>query len=143
MLQRRVALGFGIWSFHLFLRRAEFFTSRSGELHNYRDTSTSGAQTFRFDRKGALAYFVGGDADYPDDSGFALKDWTKCRPEVRAVVASGDMIIGMGNVYFTDSAGKEIYVDKTFGYLRDNQGALRIVLHHSSLPYAAPAKPAK
>jgi hypothetical protein len=27
-------------------------------------------------------------------------------------------------------------VDKTFGYKRDATGALRIVLHHSSLPYS-------
>jgi hypothetical protein len=105
----------------------------------FKPTLTVGEQTFRFDREGALAYFVGGNPKYKDDSGFALKDWTTCRPEVRNVVASGDMILAMGNVYLTDAHGKSIYVDKTFGYLRDSTGALRIVLHHSSLPYTPEA----
>ncbi len=105
----------------------------------FKPTLTVGEQTFRFDREGALAYFIGGSSTYKDDSGFALKGWTVCRPEVRNVVASGDMILAMGNLYFTDAEGKSIYVDKTFGYLRDQTGALRIVLHHSSLPYTPAA----
>ncbi len=31
----------------------------------FKPTLTHGAQTFRMDKKGALAYFFGGDKDYP------------------------------------------------------------------------------
>ena len=43
----------------------------------FKPTLTVNPQTFRTEREGALAYFVGGDPAYPDDSGFALNDWTK------------------------------------------------------------------
>lgn len=45
----------------------------------FKPTLAHGAQTFRNDKKGALAYFVGGDLDYPNDKGFALKPWVKAR----------------------------------------------------------------
>ena len=35
------------------------------------------ADVIRLDRQGARAYFVGGDADYPQDSGFLKRGWTK------------------------------------------------------------------
>ena len=41
----------------------------------------------------------------------------------------------MGNVYMWDTDGKETVVDKTWGYRADEKGNLRIILHHSSLPY--------
>lgn len=101
----------------------------------FKPTLTHGAQTFRMDKQGALAYFVGGDAAYPNDDGFALKDWVACRPEVRGVVTSGDMAIAMGNVHIENGKGDKVMVDKTFGYQRQPDGSLAIVLHHSSLPY--------
>lgn len=102
----------------------------------FKPTLTHGAQTFRMDKQGALAYFVGGDPTYPNDDGFALKDWTKCRSEVRGVVQSGDMAIAMGNVHLENGKGDKVMVDKTFGYQRQADGSLVIVLHHSSLPFA-------
>jgi hypothetical protein len=105
----------------------------------FKPTLTHGAQTFRMDKQGALAYFVGGDATYPDDSGFALKGWTSCTPEIKGVVAEGNMAIAMGNVHIVGKDGSKVMVDKTFGYRRNDAGALVIVLHHSSLPYT-PAK---
>lgn len=100
----------------------------------FKPTLTHGKQTFRFDRQGALAYFAGGDPAYPDDAGFALKGWKTCRPEVRETFTRGSVALAMGNVYVTDAQGAEVMVDKTFGYVRDG-GSLKIVLHHSSLPY--------
>ena len=35
----------------------------------------------------------------------------------------------------TDAKGNVTTVDKTWGYVRDGEGRLRIVLHHSSLPH--------
>ncbi|HSI45181.1 MAG TPA: hypothetical protein VK950_03300, partial [Methylophilus sp.] len=43
----------------------------------FKPTMASGNQTFRNDKKGALSYFVGGDPEYPNDKGFALKPWIK------------------------------------------------------------------
>ena len=101
----------------------------------FKPTLTFGAQTFRMSKEGALAYFVGGDPRYPDDSGFALKPWTACRAVIEGTVLEGNIALAMGNVFLTDQSGKEIVVDKSFGYRLAPDGVLRIVLHHSSLPY--------
>ncbi len=37
--------------------------------HRSEKTLTHGDQTFRLDKRGALAYFVGGDEMYPSDKG--------------------------------------------------------------------------
>ncbi len=58
-----------------------------------------------------------------------------CEPTVAGMVINGSIAIAMGNVYFTDGSGGKVMVDKTFGYVRGKDGQLRIVLHHSSLPY--------
>ena len=41
----------------------------------------------------------------------------------------------MGRVDMTDKDGNVTTVDKSFGYKKDADGVMRIVLHHSSLPY--------
>jgi hypothetical protein len=43
----------------------------------------------------------------------------------------------MGNVILTDKTGKVTTVDKTWQFIRGGDGKLRIILHHSSLPYSA------
>lgn len=100
----------------------------------FKPTLTTAPQTFRTTREGALAYFVGGNKSYPDDQGFALKGWRSVEIKNVAIQLRGDTAISMGNVMLTDKTGKVTTVDKTWGYARDDQGALRIVLHHSSLP---------
>lgn len=47
----------------------------------------------------------------------------------------GDIAMWMGWITLTDRDGEKTTVDKSFGYRRDAFGTLRIVLHHSSLPY--------
>jgi hypothetical protein len=101
----------------------------------FKPTLTSGQQTFRPTREGALAYFVGGDSRFPADSGFALKPWDKCAVRNQVLQLHGDLAITMGNVDLTDSSGKVTTVDKTWSFLREPDGQIRIVLHHSSLPY--------
>jgi hypothetical protein len=100
----------------------------------FKPTLTTAPNTFRTTRDGALAYFVGGDAKYPD-TGFALKHWRSFKIENAAVFMDGDVAMTMGNVHLTDKDGNVTTVDKTWGYKRDADGNLRIVLHHSSLPY--------
>merc|ERR1711972_123504 len=99
-------------------------------------TLTSGHQTFRTTRDGALAYFVGGDKDFPKDSGFALKGWRSVQIVNTAIFREGNVAITMGNVLITDKTGAVTKVDKTWAFYKGKDRKLRIVLHHSSLPYA-------
>lgn len=102
----------------------------------FKPTLTNGETTFRTTYDGALAYFVGGNAKFPDQ-GFALKGWTKYQYKNAGVQIHGDLAITMGNVMLTDANGKVTTVDKTWGFRKGEDGKVRIVLHHSSLPYAA------
>ncbi|MFN4236514.1 MAG: hypothetical protein ACK4FZ_04625 [Vogesella sp.] len=101
----------------------------------FKPTLTVNPQTFRTTRAGALAYFVGGDTAFPKDTGFALKGWKKCEPVNTALFLDGNSAISMGKVHFVDKNGKATTVDKTWGYIKDDAGNLRINLHHSSLEY--------
>lgn len=82
----------------------------------------------------ALSYFIGTEGS--EDKGFAIKGWTKVRFESNGIFTSGDTATAMGNYYFTGPDGTETKVEYSFGYVRGDDGALKINLHHSSLPYA-------
>ena len=101
----------------------------------FKPTMASGEQTFRTTLDGALAYFVGNDENYPLDGGFGIKGWREMSSETAAHFIEGDVAMWMGWVMLTDKDGGVTKVDKTFGYKKDEDGNLRIVLHHSSLPY--------
>ncbi|MEQ8823979.1 MAG: phosphoribosyl-AMP cyclohydrolase [Filomicrobium sp.] len=101
----------------------------------FKPTLASGEQTFRPTKKGALSYFVGHDPEYPLDGGFGIKGWRKCTSETSAFFIEGDVAMWMGWVIITDKDGQVTKVDKSWGYKKDADGTLRIVLHHSSLPY--------
>ncbi len=91
---------------------------------------------FRDNKDEALSYFVGGKE--AEDKGFALTPFTKVRFEDHMTTTDCDSALSQGNYYFTPKDakdGKEIKVEYSFGYLKDKEGALKINLHHSSLPY--------
>lgn len=102
----------------------------------FKPTLTQTPQTFRTTREGALAYFVGGDPAFPQDTGFALKGWTACKAENAAIHINGDVAMTQGNVIITGKDGSVTTVDKTWTFKKTDDGKLRIVLHHSSLPYS-------
>jgi hypothetical protein len=102
----------------------------------FKPTLTVVPQTFRTTREGALAYFVGGDPAFPKDTGFALKGWRKVDIRNAGIFIAGDVATTMGNVSITDKDGKTTTVDKTWKFLKDDTGRLRIVVHHSSLPFS-------
>jgi hypothetical protein len=102
----------------------------------FKPTLTVNPQTFRTTRAGALAYFVGGDAAFPKDTGFALKGWKKCEVANSAIFIAGDSATTMGKVHFTGKDGKVTTADKTWKFVKDDAGKLRIVVHHSSLEFA-------
>lgn len=82
----------------------------------------------------ALSYFVGGCL--PEDSGFAIKPWSKVRFGEQQIITHGDTAVAMGNYFFTPvGSDEETKVEYTFGYIKDEKGNVRINVHHSSLPY--------
>jgi hypothetical protein len=106
----------------------------------FKPTLAFGDQTFRNDKKGALAYFVGGDPDYPNDKGFALTPWVKARydnagEKNQGIQIYGSVAITMGNVWVTGKDGKEVMVDKTWVFKKGKDGKLRIIVHKSALPF--------
>lgn len=107
----------------------------------FKPTWAKGDTTFRETRSGALSYFIGEDPAF-DDSGFAIgtpgdnrSPWVKCVPEIFVIQSFGNTANAMGWVHLEAADGTMSKVDKTFGYLRDDNGALRIVVHHSSTPF--------
>jgi hypothetical protein len=102
----------------------------------FKPTLAGGATTFRTTRAGALAYFVGGDPEFDRDSGFALKPYVAGAVSLAGVLVQGELAIAMGKITLQAADGSEVTVDKTFAYRRDADGRLRIIAHHSSLPWA-------
>ncbi|MEM0910467.1 MAG: hypothetical protein AAGJ37_05795 [Pseudomonadota bacterium] len=89
---------------------------------------------FRGTEKEALSYFIG--QDLKEDKGFALAPYTAVRWENEGIITDGDSAMAMGNYFFTTTEGEEVKVEYTFGYMRDEEGNVKINVHHSSLPYS-------
>merc|ERR1712048_1275971 len=89
----------------------------------------------RNDFDGTLSYFTGGNANFSADTGFAIKGWTDVQCTTHGVLSVQGMAFANGNCFLTAQDGSVTRADKSWGYLRDAEGSLKIVLHHSSLPY--------
>ena len=100
----------------------------------FKPTKASDFQ-FRGDVKAALSYFIGSDSDFIEDKGFALNPWVKVDFENNSINIINDIAIAMGNYFFTDNDGGKTKVEYSFVYKRNNNGDLKIILHHSSFPY--------
>lgn len=96
-------------------------------------------EQFRKNHEAALSYFVGyqnvKNATYKEDKGFALAPWTNVKFHNDQVYIHNDIAIAMGVYDFTNTKGQKTRVEYTFGYIKDPDGKLKIVLHHSSLPF--------
>jgi len=105
----------------------------------FKPTLAFGKNTFRSTQEGALSYFVGGNKNFPEDTGFALKQWVKVRYDNNAadngIQIHGDIAVTMGNVYLTNAEGEEVMVDKTFVFRKCKDGKLRLCAHKSALPF--------
>ena len=88
---------------------------------------------FRGTYNEALSYVVKGMR--AEDSGFAIKGWTDVRFENEGIVTDDDNAMAMGNYFFTGPDGSVTKVEYTFGYVRDEDGNLKINTHHSSMPF--------
>lgn len=111
----------------------------------FKPTWAFGDTTFRTTRDGAVSYFVGGDQNF-DDLGFGLGNkpdpvtgerspWKKAWFDRSVIRLDGNTATVQGLLYTKDEAGNVSYVDKTWGYQKDDDGSVRVVLHHSSSPY--------
>jgi hypothetical protein len=101
----------------------------------FKPTLTTNPQTFRTTKEGALSYFVGGNPNFPSDKGFALSGWQKCEIDNAAINISENSATTLGKVHFTNKKGEMTTVDKSWKFVKDNAGKLRIVVHHSSLEH--------
>ena len=89
---------------------------------------------FRNSKEGALSYFVSNNENFPEDKGFALKNWTNIRWENSGIQVFENLAIAMGNYYFTNAGGITM-VEYSFVYKKNADGDLKIILHDSHLPY--------
>ena len=96
-------------------------------------------EQFRPTFDSALSYFVGQNPSFPEDKGFAIRPWSKVRWKNEGIVNNScTMAVAMGNYWFTPAGGgPETKVEYSFGYVRGNDDELRIVVHHSSVPFSA------
>lgn len=86
---------------------------------------------FRLELEEAISYFVGGSVK--EDNGFAKKPWTAVRFENAKINLYSNHAMAMGHYYFTDLNNNETKVEYSFVYLKNEQGNIKISLHHSSL----------
>ena len=101
----------------------------------FKPTLAHGTQTYRPTKEGALAYFVGGDENFPNDKGFKLKPWVKVWYSKLDYILHGDLAIVQCNVHFIGGDDSHIFVNKSFVFKQCDDGRVRIILHQSSLPY--------
>ncbi len=111
-------------------------TSYAYELGDVLFKPTLASQTmFRKTLGGALSYFVGGNVEFSEDRGFALRPWRKVEFDVAGISTGKDYALVMGNKLLTDSNGHVTLANFSMAFVRTPQGDLKIKLHHSSLPY--------
>ncbi len=129
----------------VYLEKGDYKTTATehiNEFYNYQEGTVLFKPTlvsvkqFRTDHQGALSYFVGGNENYPEDHGFAIKPWSSVRWENIGTKIIGNMAIAMGNYYFTPAkGGDDVKVEFSFAYTKNKQGKLKIILHDSHVPY--------
>ena len=92
-------------------------------------------QQFRLTKEDALSYFIGGNSNFHEDSGFALLGWKAVRFENIGIKIEGNIAIVMGNYFFQKEDKLEVKVEYTFVYKKDDSGKLYIILHDSHFPF--------
>ncbi|REK49448.1 MAG: phosphoribosyl-AMP cyclohydrolase [Planctomycetota bacterium] len=113
----------------------EFYNYQAGTVL-FKPTLCSEKQ-FRLDFEGALSYFVGGNSNYPEDNGFAIRPWSDVQWDNIGTKIIGNMGVAMGNYFFTPAEGGDaVKVEYSFAYTINEEGQLKIVLHDSHLPYS-------
>ena len=91
---------------------------------------------FRNDFDSALSYFIGSNPSFAEDAGFALNPWVDVEFKNDSINIFDNLGLAMGNYFFTDLKGEKTKVEYSFVYRREGE-SLKIILHHSSLPYSS------
>ena len=112
---------------------SELYGFQMGEVF-FKPTLAS-VQQFRLTRENALSYFIGGNSNFDEDSGFALLGWKAIRFENIGIKIEGNIAIAMGNYFFQKENESEVKVEYTFVYKQEDYGKLYIILHDSHFPY--------
>ena len=89
---------------------------------------------FRLSRTGALSYFIGGNDQFKEDEGFAIKGWTKISWENTGYKLYSDIAVCMGNYFFSIDNSEPLKVEFTI-VLKKIDDKLKLVLHDSHLPF--------
>ena len=90
---------------------------------------------FRVNKAEFMSYFIGYNKVSDEDKGFVLEPWEKVHFENFDIVSYEDIIISMGNYFFINYKDEKIKAEYSFGYCFDINKNLKIIFHHSSLPY--------
>ena len=110
------------------------FDFKNGTVQ-FKPTKASEFQ-FRNDFDSALSYFIGNNPSFAEDSGFALNPWVDVKFKNDSINVFDNFGLAMGNYFFTDLKGEKTKVEYSFVYRREGK-SLKIILHHSSLPYSS------
>ena len=121
---------------------------RAGQLYGYDHTNVlfkptkASHKQFRPTANDAMSYFVGNDAvidGFKEDQGFAInakKGFSRVIFKNHQIDCHSEVAHAMGTYEFTcATTGERSEVEYTFGYKRNDDGKVRICLHHSSIPY--------
>ena len=101
----------------------------------FKPTLTFDKQTFRSTKESALSYFIVNNKNFPNDSGFKLKPWIKVWFTDEDFILDDNLAIVQCNVSLIGANGDQIMVNKSFVFKIWDDGRIRIILHHSSLPF--------
>ncbi len=100
----------------------------------FKPTKASHIQ-FRNKKKEFISYFIGHNKISNEDNGFALEPWKNISFENFDIIALDNIFLSMGNYFFTNYENKNLKVEYSFGYILDSKKKLKIIFHHSSIPY--------
>ncbi len=91
---------------------------------------------FRLNFESALSYFIGGK--YPEDIGFALQNFREIEFEIAGEIYFQDIALSQGKyLFYLKNSEKAREVEFTFVYKKFEGGLIKIIAHHSSIPYGA------
>jgi hypothetical protein len=90
---------------------------------------------FRNKFEDALSYFVASSGLHEEDKGFAIKPWHNIHFDNNATKIIGNVALAMGNYFLADFEENITKIEYSFAYMKDKNNNLRIILHHSSMPF--------
>lgn len=114
----------------------KFFCYHLGIPVGFKLSRSIAPQTFRTTPEAAVAYFVGNNSDYPNDTGFALQGWVQVKYYRATDLLLGRVALSMGTEHLTNKDGNVTLVDKTWGLLKEDNGNICIMIQHNSVPYS-------